>query len=393
MRSFAAVALVVVALAGTPPSHAQSGRWRYVPAPQHETATNTQVKGVTALSPTNTWAVGRWFDPNVKIQTMHWDGRAWSFVEPPNTAPLGGTPDLDGVGHGPNGDVWAVGNVYTGYPTDNMPLVMRRRNGSWDYVDKVRLGQQRVYPYADRGGAGYDVACISENDVWVVGYAGGHGDDALIIPMAVHWDGSRWTEYDVPWFGTRYNLIHNCSASGPNDVWAVGTYRNYAQDYHSFMVHWDGSRWSHVPTPIEGMQGDSLWDVAAIAPNDAWAVGSTAAGAVMMHWDGARWSLYGDQTQLPRGFSYLAAISSSDIWAVAADNSFWHYNGLVWSRHSNPPVPGATSWWRSGGLAASGSGDVWCVGGWTDGTKNYNLTERYRAGVGAIALPGQPQQP
>lgn len=352
-------------------------RWGYVPCPQHPTATNAQLKGVTALSQIDAWAVGRWFDPNVKIQTLHWDGRSWRFIDPPNTTSLGGTPDLDGVDHSPNGDVWAVGSVYTGYPTDNNPLVMRWRNGSWDYVNKIRFGLSHVYPYAERGGAAYDVACISENDVWVVGYASGHGDDALMIPMAAHWNGSGWTEFDVPWFGNRYNLIQNCSASGPDDIWAVGSYRNYAQDYHAFMVHWDGTQWSHVPTPIEGMSGDSLWDVAALAPDDAWAVGSIPAGGVIMHWNGTQWSLFADPSTLAGGFSYLAPISRNDIWAVAGDNSFWHYDGVSWTQHSNPTVPGASSWWRSGGMAASGPNDVWSIGGWTSGSLNNNLTEHF----------------
>lgn len=367
-----------------------TGRWDYVSAPQHPTATNTQLKGVTALSRNDAWAVGRWFDPNVKIQTLHWDGTAWSFIQPPSTQHLGGTPDLDGVNHAPNGDVWAVGNVYTGYPTDNNPLIMRWRNGGWDYVDKIRFGKSDVYPYAERGGVGIDVECIAEDDVWVVGYAHGRGSDATMVPMSAHWNGSTWTEFDVPWYGTRYNLIQSVSGSGPNDIWAVGNYRNFAQDYHAFLVHWDGSQWSKVQIPIEGLPGDSLWDVEAIAPDDAWAVGSVDAGGVMMHWDGTSWTLYADPSDMPRGFSYLAPIAWNDIWAVAGDNSFWHYDGVAWSWHSNPSVPGAASWWRGGGLAASGRNDVWSVGGWSDGSLSYNLTERYRLKPGHDPRPGFP---
>lgn len=373
-EAIVAIALVAAAL---PAVAAPRGSWRYVAAPQHPTATNQQIKGVTALSPTDAWAVGRWFDPNVKIQTLHWDGAQWSFINPPATAHLGGTPDLDGVGHAPNGDVWAVGNVYTGYPTDNNPLVMRWRNGGWDYVAKVRFGQQRVYPFAERGGAAYTVQAFDENDVWIMGFAGGHGDDGLVIPMSSHWDGSDWTEFEVPVFGNRWNNIENSSASGPNDIWGVGSFRNYAFGYHSFMVHWDGAQWSQVPTPLDGTTDDSLWDVAALSPDNAWAVGSIPAGGVILHWDGSEWRHAVDSSRMPRGFSYIAAISPTDIWAVASDNSFWHYDGMNWSFHSNPSVPGASFWWRSGGLAASGHGDVWCVGGFSDGTNNFNLTERF----------------
>ena len=355
-----------------------AGKWVVVPVPEHPTATNTQLKGVTSLGPNDAWAVGRWFDPNVKIHAMHWNGSAWNFVNPPSTSHLGSAPDLDSVGHAPNGDIGAVGNVCGEAPADNNPLVMRWRNGAWDFVDKIRFGKADVYPFAERGGAAFDVECFAENDVWVVGYAAGRGTEATMVPMSAHWDGTKWTEVEVPWYGGRYNLIESVSGSGPNDIWAVGNYRNVAQNYHAFMVHWDGSRWSKVPLPIEGIAGDTLWDVEAIAPDDAWAVGSIDAGGVMMHWDGTEWSLFNDPSQMPRSFGYLAQMKANDVWAVAQDNSFWHFDGVTWSRQSNPPVKGAVSWWRSGGLAASGSDDLWSIGGWTDGTKNHDLAERFR---------------
>ncbi|MFN8139192.1 MAG: hypothetical protein U0R49_05290 [Fimbriimonadales bacterium] len=377
LRKTTLVTGCVISLIAFSSALAPRGSWRYVATPQHPTATNQQIKGVTALSPTDAWAVGRWFDPNVKIQTLHWDGTQWSFINPPATAHLGGTPDLDDVDHAPNGDVWAVGNVYTGYPTDNNPLVMRWRNGGWDYVDKVRFGNSEIYPYAERGGGADVVECISENDLWIAGWAAGKGMEATVRAMSAHWDGSSWTEFDVPVFGTRYNEIVSMSATGPNDIWAVGWYRDYAADYHSFVVHWDGNSWSHVSTPVEGMQGDSLNNVLAFAPDDAWIVGSVPAGGVILHWDGNQWSHYDDPSRLGRGFGYLAASAPNDIWTTGADNSFWHYDGMNWSFHSNPTVPGARFWWRSGGLAASGKNDVWSVGGWDDGVKNYNLTERF----------------
>ena len=113
----------------------------------------------------------------------------------------------------------------------------------------------------------------------------------------------------------------------------------------------------------------------------------------MMHWDGTRWSLYADPSLMPRGFSYLAVIAKDNIWAVAGDNSFWHFDGVTWSQHSNPSVPGASSWWRSGGLAASGPNDVWCVGGWTDGARDYNLTEHLGLTPKPHVTPRSPAPP
>src|SRR2546430_8444543 len=69
------------------------------------------------------------------------------------------------------------------------------------------------------------------------------------------------------------------SASGPNDVWAVG-YRTTVKSmtFHSLAMHFDGTRWKSLPVPNVGI----IQDVSADSPTDAWAVGRS-----ILHWDGS----------------------------------------------------------------------------------------------------------
>src|SRR5439155_17640718 len=111
-----------------------------------------------------------------------------------------------------------------------------------------------------------------------------------------------------------------------SDAWIVG----------SVAWHWDGTAWRSVPLPTKG---PDLWSVAALAPGDAWAVGSRDRGlllqsrALIEHWNGARWSV----ARLPRlGAAMLYSVSAAgpqSVWAVGAT---FHGN------HAGDFVPHAT---------------------------------------------------
>ena len=53
-----------------------------------------------------------------------------------------------------------------------------------------------------------------------------------------------------------------------NDAWAVG----HVND-QTLTIHWNGTAWSIIPSPNPGISFNNLAAVAAIAPNDVWAVG------------------------------------------------------------------------------------------------------------------------
>jgi hypothetical protein len=62
------------------------------------------------------------------------------------------------------------------------------------------------------------------------------------------------------------------AALAPNNIWAVGEH----------ILHWDGSTWNAVPAP----NTNHLHGIVALAPDNIWAVGNE-----ILHWDGTLWTL------------------------------------------------------------------------------------------------------
>jgi hypothetical protein len=305
-----------------------------------------------------------------------WDGAGFASLSLPDTSSFGTSPTLEGAGRA-GSDLWIVGYVRTGYPTDQMPLVARVRDGGWDEVATPALRPQNTYPFAARGGFAHDAHGVSEDDLWVVGTAVGYGDaSSTSVGLALHFDGSSWTDVPVPIVGNRTNALNCVSASAPDNVWAVGYWRDVAGPYRALIVRWDGSSWSGVPNPGEtGGDGDAE-AVLALAPDDVWVSGRFDNGASsLIHWNGSSWQTV--NSGAPGVFAAFAATSASDIWASCALNAtIYHYDGTSWAPAGGPVIAGSAYVLRGWGLAATGPCEVWSVGGWSDGVVQRTLGER-----------------
>jgi hypothetical protein len=359
----------------------QCNDWNPVPTPNVGNSV-TRLTGVTALSGNDAWAVGLWRDDPSPFGAlaMRWDGTSWTEIGLPGTSHLGWDPEIDGVESASNGDVWLVGKVSTPYPTNLLPLVIRWRGGSFDFVDTVTLRPQTVYPFAARGGTLAEVAALAPDDIWAVGQGGGFGDaSSSTTPVAVHWDGSSWTEVDVPLVANRHHELTDVVAIASDDVWAVGDYRNVAGTFRAVTYHWNGTAWSYVHNPIEDIFQSGLSDIVATGPSDVWAIGGAdSAGVLLMHWDGTQWSL---MPPPPDSGGSLAAVGPNDLWA-SGWNGFWHWDGSAWTGFP-ASVPGASYVIRSGGMEIVGGCDIWSVGFWTlaDGITSFTLAERLQPGA------------
>ena len=354
------------------------GPWDLVSTPNVGNSV-TRLTAVTVVSPADAWSVGYWrSNPSGRGPVaMRWNGSTWSLTDLPSTGHLGTYPEVEGVDAAPNGDVWLVGNVTTPYPTNNLPLVLRWRNGSWDQVDTVTLRPQTEYPYAARGGFAYEVDALAADDVWAVGIANGYGDaSSSSVAMALHWDGANWTDVEVPIVANRHNQLNDLVAISHDDVWAVGDYRNIAGAFHAATYHWDGHAWSHIYSPIEALPQSGLEDITATGPNDVWAIGGSDAGVTLMHWDGSQWSL---AEPPPNSGGSLIAVGPNDLWA-SGWNGYWHWDGSTWTEVPTS-VPGASYVIRSGGMEIVGGCDIWCVGFSTlaDGITSSTLAERLKS--------------
>lgn len=360
----------------------ECGDWTSHPAPNPGSVSNLLID-VAAVAADEAVAVGHWADPVLARRPMviHWNGSTWSDVPLPATSHLGNTPNVEGVGRTPAGDIWVVGHIRTGYPTDQLPLLMRWRDGEWESAATPTLRPQTVYPFAARGGFAYDAVGLGTNDVWVVGSAVGYGDaSATSIGMALHFDGSAWEDVPVPLIANRHHELRSVSASASNNVWAVGDSRNISAPFKAFIVRFDGTSWSRIPSPGDGPGDSDAQAVLALAPDDVWVSGSFNNGADhLIHWNGSSWEY--PAVDVPGVIASFAAFAPDDIWASNATSAtFYHFDGTTWAARPSPAIPGSSYILRGWGMDTAGPCDAWAVGGYSDGTTQFTLTERMGAG-------------
>ena len=241
----------------------------------------------------------------------------WEIIPDANVLANSG---LNGVSAISAQDIWAVGN----FPplTGSRPLAEHWDGERWSFMDDGLL----------QGGSLDAVAAVSTNDVWAVG-AGGTSDGSALI---MHMEDNHWNEVPspAPPAGILYYELRSITALSANDIWAVGS-GWFPNRGWTLTEHWDGVRWTVIPSPNAVGYIDTLDDVAALSANDVWAVGNTG----IMHWDGNQW-LY-VETDVG-GLLGVAAISRDDVWAVGASYTLdganrtliAHWNGAQWTPHT-----------------------------------------------------------
>ena len=232
---------------------------------------DSDLYGVTVLSPTDAWAVGAYGFRAAKTLTLHYDGTAWQRVSSPYATSFDFLQSVAGTG--PR-DVWAVGGSEPG------TLTMHWGGSKWTLVRSP-------------GGRFTDlflgVAAVSSSDVWTVGRQEGSLKTRNRVLVA-HWAGSAWDQVDAANPGRRSNALNGIDALRADDAWAVGSYRD-AKTTYALAEHWDGSTWAPVEVP--GAK-KTLNSVSIASTDDAWAVGNHLGRSCLIeHWDGSDWSQVG----------------------------------------------------------------------------------------------------
>jgi hypothetical protein len=214
-----------------------------------------------------------------------------------------------------------------------------------------------------------DVTVLSSTNAWAVGEytLDGYGAVRTLIQ---HYDGTAWTIVPSPnrLLGTDRNQINTLlgvTAITSSDVWAVGYTVSLDNPYQTLTMHWNGAAWSIVGSPNYTFPGayNTLLDVSATGPDDVWAVGGSSLGSgssrgLLLHFNGTAWSLQAG----PPGVEFWAssarngivALSAGNVWAVG-DYDAWHFDGIAWT------VPAAGAQFAAD-VHATGPDTVWAVG-------------------------------
>jgi hypothetical protein len=333
-------------------------QWLTVPAPHPG-----YVADVEARAANDIWVA---FRPgqNASCAVYHWNGTGWRHI-------LGNTGCPNAIVPVSATDVLAVGTRVEPDPLDpemgrNLSHAERWDGSQWQTVPSES---------PSREGRNYllDVAEVSPDDIWAVGYYTTYAIDGRHKTLALHWDGEEWNRIPTPnYLGTQTSTLTGVSAISSNDVWAVG-YAGDAQYEHSLrglLMHWDGTSWTIVSDSSTGVLFNSVEMVSA---TDGWAVGyfqwtsggNTHRRVKVVRWDGIRWSLtsVGEPPGTNAWLNDVVATSPTDVWAVGVANDrslIMHYDGYSFHTVPSPNVGTERNILRS--VTATGPNDVWAVG-------------------------------
>jgi hypothetical protein len=113
--------------------------------------------------------------------------------------------------------------------------------------------------------------------------------------------GPSWSTVPSP---SQVQSPHAIAAIAPDDIWAVGYNFNKAAErppnVATVSEHWDGNSWTEFPTPDPSANENALLGADALSRTDVWAVGYTGTGeteganafkTLVERWNGTRWNL------------------------------------------------------------------------------------------------------
>jgi hypothetical protein len=92
-------------------------------------------------------------------------------------------------------------------------------------------------------------------DAWAVGesvFRGKVSGKLMARPFTLHWNGTSWKVIKAAHLaGTKNEVLQGVAMVSKDDVWAVGGYESATSGAPggSEIQHWDGVKWSIVPTP------------------------------------------------------------------------------------------------------------------------------------------------
>lgn len=273
--------------------HWTGGSWTAVPSPSP--GISAALKGVSAVSPDDVWAVGYSADStdSGSALALHWDGTSWTQNPVPASVY-----NLRAVAAVSANDVWAA--------SDGSSLLMRYDGTNWN--------PSLIPALTPAPGPGITAApvingldAVSADDVWAVGYM-----PSQKLPLVLHWDGTAWTQQSVP--GAGNTELKAVSATGPDDAWAVGATVSSSVN-STVILHWDGTSWTQRLSPSPGSGTTELRGVTALSPTSALAVGDSGSGTPLaLRWDGHNW------TQIPAPAPYDAGLDAvaagpAGVWA------------------------------------------------------------------------------
>ena len=258
--------------------------WSLVTAP-NEGSGNNSLNGVSMI-PGAGWAVGYAQNGHYQPLALHWNGKQWSVTSPGH---FGNDALFTSVDTLAGGSAWAVGFQLTGNGT-RRTLIEHTTGGVLSTVTSPNDGTSAT----DNTLMG--VSGTQATGLWAVGYrVSSTGLKPLLLRYDTTKSSPQWVSVSgaggVPAPGTAETVLTGVNVLSATNVWAVGYYNDGSAE-HPLALHWNGSSWSNSSIPGEG----ALRKVMAISASNVWAAGNyynastQSYQTLVVHFDGKSWT-------------------------------------------------------------------------------------------------------
>jgi hypothetical protein len=352
-------------------------KWNLVTLPASP-GPGADLRSVTALSARDVWITGQGLaDPSFQYEpwTLHGSGRSFTTRPSPPRIPrsdlfFGSTSEFalhQGASFSSDTEGWALAGTGGDSDFKRQPVAEHWHGGRWTMVPWAVPSDPAATAAVPR-----DIAAVSPNDAWAVGALfvststippGDHPVGAVIE----HWDGTDWSLVPNPASNQASTMLEMVDARSASDIWAVGQLGGDSGKVVPLVEHFDGTAWRVIPTPAVGDPA-GLTAVSATGPNDVWAVGdhdeTGAPVPLVEHFDGTTWKAV---TNLPDiGNVALHGVYAADpgsVWVIARDSqAVLHWDGKAWTASRMPGPPELGLDYRYNAIDGTGPNDVWAVG-------------------------------
>jgi hypothetical protein len=174
--------------------------------------------------------------------------------------------------------------------------------------------------------------------------------------LALRWSDNRWTLMTTPNPAAAVSGLAGLACTTPTSCIAVGGYflsTGSESNNFSLAEHWDGKKWSIVPTPnVSGSFDSTLSGVACAAPTDCFAVGyshtTLLTTPLIERWNGTSWAIVASPNSPNSADTELADVACPAAASCTAVGTSTHgtlvqrWNGSTWAISNSPNPPGAT---------------------------------------------------
>ena len=347
--------------------HWNGTQWTVVPSPNVGPSSN-KLYAVTVSAANDIWAVGSYYDTSIFLTrplTLHYDGSAWAVVAV-NIGFGADSGELLGVAAASANEVIAVGRR-----TGNVQstLTLHWDGTQWREELSGRIPGCPGSPYTC---SFYGVTAVGPNNAWAVGAIHDNGP----MTLTAHWDGTAWTRVVSPNPGSSDNYLGAVTNAGPDDVWAAGFYFDYSTGrFATLTLRWNGTAWVVVPSPNPSLK------IGGTAASDSGKPPRTSQPAP----DGSGY--YPPSSPGGNMLLGIAAAAPNEIWAVGSSDQqgdsetntlILRWNGSQWTVVPSANPSGLGGYNRLYAVDVAGRDDAWATGTYWNGANSYvSLTERY----------------